>query len=188
MRTRGLSPARFSDRDALFGEVAKPIANEYVLYLEFGVAQGASMRSWSRLLRNPATQLHGFDSFEGLPTDWILDRPAGHFDQGGRLPSVNDPRVHFHKGWFSETFPRFEWPTGWDRLVANFDADLYSSTEEALRFVEPHIRAGTILYFDEFNHHEHELRALDEFLQRTGIEIRALGETRSMSKVAFEVV
>lgn len=188
MQAHGLAPRHFHDREALFRAVAEALADERVLYLEFGVAEGASMRSWSRLLHNPEAELHGFDSFEGLPADWILDRPAGHFDQGGRTPLVDDARVRFHKGWFADSFQRYEWPTGWDRLVANFDADLYSSTEEALRFVEPHLTRGSILYFDEFNHHEHELRAFDEFLHRTGIKIRALGETRSMSNVAFEVV
>ncbi len=188
MRAHELAARHYNDRDALFDGLAKPISHERVLYLEFGVAEGASMRSWSRLLRNPETQLHGFDSFEGLPTDWILNRPAGHFDQGGTAPVIDDPRVQFHKGWFSDSFARFEWPSGWDRLVANFDADLYVSTEEALRFVEPHLQPGSILYFDEFNHHEHELRAFDEFLQRTGVKIRALGETRAMSKIGFQTL
>jgi hypothetical protein len=188
MGRRGLTPRHFADREALFAHLGDRCGKEQVLYLEFGVAGGASMRTWARLLRHPKTELHGFDSFEGLPTDWILDRPAGHFDQQGRPPTIDDARVRLHKGWFAETFAGFQWPEGWDRLVANFDADLYSSTSEALRFIEDHIRPGTILYFDEFNHHEHERRALEESLARTGARIIAVGETRAMSKVAFEVV
>lgn len=187
MSARGHHPEHFSDREALFTELANRCGHEHVLYLEFGVAAGASIRTWSRLLRHPDTQLHGFDSFEGLPTDWILDRPAGHFHQGGEPPKIDDPRVHFHKGWFSDTLPRFPWPTGWKRLIANFDADLYSSTVQALEFVEDYVRPGTILYFDEFSHHEHERRAFDEFLERTAFTVRALAETRAMSKIAFEV-
>ena len=41
-----------------------------VAYLEFGVAQGASMRFFANSFVNPATRLVGFDSFEGLPEDW----------------------------------------------------------------------------------------------------------------------
>lgn len=188
MSGRGLAPGHFPDREAVYAQMAARCADERVLYLEFGVAGGASMRAWCRLLHHPESQLHGFDSFEGLPSDWILGRAAGHFDQGGRPPQIDDPRVHFHKGWFSDTLPRFVWPTGWQRLVVNFDADLYDSTALALSFVEPHVTAGTLLYFDEFNHHEHELRAFDEFLTRTGLRVRAVGEARAMSQVAFEVV
>jgi AcrR family transcriptional regulator len=181
-------PAHFPSREALFYAMASQCAGERVLYLEFGVAGGASMRVWSSLLLHPEAYLHGFDSFEGLPEDWILGRPAGSFDQGGRVPRIEDPRVQFHKGWFSETLPRFTWPERWERLVVTFDADLYGSTVEALSFVEPHDVPGTLMYFDEFNHHEHELRAFDEFLERTGLQVRAIGETRAMSRVAFEVV
>lgn len=186
MRERGHRPPRYGDRMELFEQLATRCSSERVLYLEFGVAGGASIRRWSRLLSHPDSELHGFDSFEGLPTDWILDRPAGHFDQGGVPPVVDDARVQFHKGWFSESLPRFSWPSGWERLVANFDADLYSSTSEALAFVEPHVRPGSLFYFDEFNHRHHELKAFAEFLTRSGIRMRAVAATRDFAQVAFE--
>jgi hypothetical protein len=188
MRDRGHAPPKFRDRDALFKHVGDRISAERVLYLEFGVAEGGSIRAWSGLLRNPQTELHGFDSFEGLPADWIMSRPAGHFGRGGEPPEVDDQRVRFHPGWFEDSLPRFEWPSGWERMVANFDADLYSSTYEALAFVEPHVQPGTIMYFDEFNHRAHELKAFEEFLSRTGTKVRAIGATRALSHVAFETL
>lgn len=188
MHERGHHPPRYRDRSELFEHVATLCASQQVLYLEFGVAEGASIRQWSRLLKHPESQLHGFDSFEGLPTDWILNRPAGHFDQHGKPPAVDDPRVRFHPGWFADSLPRFSWPAGWDRLVANFDADLYSSTSEALALVEPHVRSGTLFYFDEFNHRSHELTAFDEFLARSGTSVRAIAATQDLARVAFEAL
>ena len=64
-----------------------------VLYLEFGVFEGASMRRWSTALKNPASLLHGFDSFEGLPEDFDFKYPKGHFDVGGSLPDIDDDRI-----------------------------------------------------------------------------------------------
>jgi macrocin-O-methyltransferase TylF-like protien len=188
MRERGHRPPRYRNRSELFERLGEVCGSERVLYLEFGVAEGGSMRNWSRLLRNPESQLHGFDSFEGLPTDWILTRPAGYFSLSGVAPRFDDPRVELHQGWFSETLPSFAWPSGWERLVANFDADLYSSTTEALSFIAARVTPGTIMYFDEFNHRADELRAFDEFLARTRIRVRALGAVADFSQVAFETL
>jgi len=49
------------------------VRDKKVLYMEFGVAYGASIRYWSRELKNPTSVFHGFDSFEGLPeTRWPM--------------------------------------------------------------------------------------------------------------------
>ncbi|MBV8139332.1 MAG: hypothetical protein JO121_27440 [Deltaproteobacteria bacterium] len=55
------------DNQRLFDLIARQIQNKVVLYLEFGVFEGNSVRYWSKLLENPGSMLHGFDSFEGLP-------------------------------------------------------------------------------------------------------------------------
>src|SRR5712692_8745271 len=56
---------RYSTRAELHKAIAAPIADERVLYLEFGVFQGDSIRMWCEMLRNPKSMLHGFDSFKG---------------------------------------------------------------------------------------------------------------------------
>ena len=100
---------RFRDRYDLYTALAQKIEQKVVLYLEFGVWQGASLRSWSNLLRNPLSALHGFDSFEGLPEAW--DRfPKGTFAVKGRLPQFDDSRILLHQGWFHETLPDFYCP------------------------------------------------------------------------------
>ena len=126
MKTQGFGFTRFAwTRGQLFDALAEEVAEVQTLYLEFGVYRGESLRHWSRALRHPDSQLHGFDSFEGLPeSGWNWQQ--GQFDTQGRLPQIDDARVHFHKGWFDDTLPGFSLPAH-AQLVVNLDADLYSS-------------------------------------------------------------
>ena len=179
------SSPRYPTREALYAALGARVAAERVLYLEFGVYEGNSMRTWSRLLTNPQSSLHGFDSFEGLPEAWDADRPKGTFDVGGRLPSFDDARVELHRGWFEETLPAFALPAH-ERLVLNMDADLYSSTRFVLDTLRANIDRGTIIVFDEFCDRQHELRAFADFLTETGMTFRFLGATRNLEHVAFE--
>jgi hypothetical protein len=64
------------------------------------------MRRWASLLTHPETRLHGFDSFEGLPEPWRLAADTSTFDVGGKIPAIDDARVQFHTGWFSDTSAR----------------------------------------------------------------------------------
>jgi hypothetical protein len=176
---------RYTDRQELYSAVAQPVRTERVLYLEFGVWQGSSMRSWSALLQNPLSSLHGFDSFEGLPEAWDAHRPRGTFSRGGVLPTFDDARILLHKGWFNDTLPSFALPEH-ERLVLNLDADLYSSTIFVLRALETAIRPGAIVIFDEFCDRLHELKAFDEFLETTQMRFRFLGGTENLEQVAFE--
>jgi hypothetical protein len=185
MRERGFDTGRRVDtREEIFELIAADVADEAVLYLEFGVFEGASMRTWSGLLRNPRAQLHGFDSFEGLPEGWSLDESSGHFSTRGDVPQIDDPRVRFFKGWFEDTLPAYE-PPPHERLVVNVDADLYSSAALVLAAVEPWLEPGAYLYFDELNDRAHELRAFDEFLERTRMRFRTVAVSRELAHAAF---
>ncbi len=75
----------------------------------------------------------------------------GQFDASGRVPITDDPRVRFFKGWFTQVLPRY-YLRAHDVLVINMDADLYSSTIYVLNYLRPHIKPGTLIYFDEMNH------------------------------------
>jgi hypothetical protein len=156
-----------------------------VLYLEFGVYRGASMRYWSNALKHPKAQLHGFDSFEGLPEDWCYSRGKGAFNVGGQVPKMDDPRVRLFKGWFQETLPSYQ-PPEHEVLVVNMDADLYSSTIYVLRRLRPHIRPGTFLYFDDMGQPEHEPKALFEFLNEGGLALRVVCADYSLNNIFFE--
>jgi hypothetical protein len=177
----------FPDRRRLFERIAADVAAQRTLYLEFGVYQGESIRLWSRLLRHPQARLHGFDSFEGLPEDWTSQMPRGHFSTGGAVPSLDDPRVQFFKGWFDQILPTYR-PPEHDRLVVSLDADLYSSTKYVLDWLRPYLVPGTYLYFDEFCHRHHEMKAFGEFLQAAGMEFEIIGQSRCWEHAAFRRV
>jgi Macrocin-O-methyltransferase (TylF) len=175
---------RFDTREALFNRMAAEIADCRVLYLEFGVFEGRATRMWSKLLRNPRSYLHGFDSFEGLPEQFTVDRGPGYFSTNGRIPKIDDPRVTFFKGWFNETLTNYK-PPEHDVLVLNMDADLYSSTSYVLKLLCDIIQPGSFLYFDEFNHRQHELSAFEHFCRETGKEFELFGVTTTLEHVAF---
>jgi Macrocin-O-methyltransferase (TylF) len=176
-----------SSRHRLFDLMAAELGDRKVLYLEFGVRKGDSIRYWARLLKNPGSMLHGFDSFEGLPEDFNIAVRKFAFSTHGVVPTIEDERVKFFKGWFEETLASYSVPDH-DVMVANLDADLYSSTMTALRFLRNHITVDTYLYFDEFNDRHHELRAFDEFLAETGMKFRVVGANQILSHVCFQKI
>jgi len=152
------------DEFALFEVARRRITGQRPLYLEFGVFEGRSLRWWSGHLSQPGATLVGFDSFEGLPESW-RGRDAGHF-QTGQPPQIDDERVSFQVGWFDKTLPGFTVPDH-DQLIVNIDCDLYSSTATVLHWAEPHLRPGTLLYFDEFPDRDHEMLAFNELQERS---------------------
>jgi hypothetical protein len=176
--------SRLADRDAVFRSIASAIGDRPVLYLEFGVYRGASIKRWSELLRHPDSRLHGFDSFEGLPETYRDEKRRGYFDVRGNVPRIDDQRVQFHKGWFEETLPRFVIPPH-EQLVIVLDADLYSSTSFVLRLLAPYIRPGVFVYLDEMSQLSHEPRALADFVQDTGKQLKLHAADRSLTHCAF---
>jgi hypothetical protein len=175
----------FGERGEIFRCIADEVGDREVLYLEFGVATGKSIRQWSQLLHNPRAMLHGFDSFLGLPHDWSLEgHERGYFSTGGRLPKVDDPRVEFFPGRFEDTLPDYPWPEH-EVLVVMMDADLYSSTATALEHVKTRLRPGSYLYFDQFHHRADELRAFAELLDETSLHFDLVAASRDLSNIAF---
>jgi hypothetical protein len=174
---------RVINREAVFESVADQVRDKKVLYLEFGVYKGASIRYWSRELRHPEALLHGFDSFEGLPEDFGRLR-KGTFNVGGAIPEIDDPRVRFFKGWFEDSLPKYSVPPH-EVLVITIDADLYSATKYVLRFLRPHLKVGTFIYFDDMSRPDHEPRAFDEFMCESGIKFKPVCADLSLNNAFF---
>jgi hypothetical protein len=187
MRQHGFTPRRVRHKNDVFAVAAADVKDERVLYLEFGVAGGWSLRWWSESLRNPEARLDAFDSFLGLPETWNGKAPKGTFSTGGVPPEIDDPRVRFVVGWFADTLPDYEWPE-YDRLVVNCDSDLYASTALVLDFVGERLRPGDYLYFDDLTDQHHEQKAVSEFLEDSGIVVEAVAATRNLNGVLFRVV
>ena len=144
------------------------LKNAPIDYLEFGVAEGESMRDWLQLNQHQASRFFGFDTFEGLPEPWKKFRktyPKGSWSTEGRIPELNDSRVIFTKGLFQATLPTFLKDFApHNRLVINCDADLYNSTLYVLASLNNLISPGTIVLLDEFSTME-EFRAFRDFTQ-----------------------
>lgn len=185
MRQHGFNPrARVNDRMQLIDTVAKPVANEEVLYLEFGVWKGESMRRWSQRLRNGASRLHGFDSFEGLPEAWRQGMERGHFSTGGAAPQIPDSRITFFKGRFEETLPKYRFVDS-PVVVVFIDADLYSSAAFVLTELKSYLKVGAIICFDDFWDPCHEQLAFDGFLSETSMSFELIASDYGMKHVAF---
>lgn len=158
-----------SDRFGVFAEALRAIRGVAPLYLEFGVYEGETISWWSENLLGTKAHLVGFDSFEGLPEDWRPGFSAGAFRTQGP-PDVKDPRVAFVAGWFENTIPNYQPPLH-DQLIINIDSDLYSSARTVLEWAAPRLVTGSLLYFDELSDRDHELRALQELLATTDIQL-----------------
>lgn len=159
------------------------------MILEFGVAGGGSIRIIAK--HAPSRAIHGFDSFEGLPTDWTgTHERKGRYSQHGRLPRVPS-NVTLHKGWFDQTLPRFLAAASGPCSLINMDCDTYESTRYVLDQLADRIVPGTIILFDEYynypNWREHEYKAWQEFVAARKIAYRYIGFSTMRYHAAVQV-
>lgn len=155
--------ARYSNRYQLHNAILSNLGNKSILYYEFGVADGDTIRYWATHNESPESRFIGFDSFEGLPESWE-DKGQKHFDRHGRFPDIKDTRVSFVKGWFQDSLYATLAQSDFSKpCVFHLDADLFSSTLYVLFQLHPKLKSGDIIIFDEFSSHEHEYRALEIF-------------------------
>ena len=188
LRSRRLKPVEWaSGRPDLFRRLAalKNLDSKEVLYLEFGVYKGASIRFWSELLKNKESRLFGFDTFEGLPEGWKVNIPEGTFSTGGMIPELTDRRIQFVKGRFKDTLAKFKVPDH-KFLVINIDSDLYSSAWEVFSALDSDIRPGTIIYFDDISDRQNEMRAFEESMIKSSGKFKLLVADRCCYHMAFE--
>jgi predicted O-methyltransferase YrrM len=171
-------------RETAFMHALKMEALPGGMVVECGVHDGKSVNLLARAF--PDRQVHGFDSFRGLPEDWEMGYSRGHFDRGGAFPDVRE-NVVLTAGWFEDTLPEFaRTAVAAGRFLAflHVDCDLYSSTKTVLDTMRPLLRAGTIIVFDELinypNYQNHEWKAMSEFLERTRVAVRWIGNYRGV--------
>src|SRR5450759_1477363 len=85
-------------------EIIKP--SDEIIFLEFGVFQGAVINHWVQNNQNPLSRFIVFDTFIGLPEDWGSIK-KGSFSAEGKLPNIDDPRVSYCVGLIQDTLPNF---------------------------------------------------------------------------------
>jgi Macrocin-O-methyltransferase (TylF) len=146
------------------------------MYCEFGVYKGDSINVIAKLCQD---EVHGFDSFDGLPEFWKQDVGKGAF-RLDKLPSVK-ANVRLHKGWFSETLPAFIELHKDSIAFLHIDADLYSSAKTIFDLLADRIVVGTVIQFDEFFNYpgwqQGEYRAFQEYVDSQSVEFEYLGYT-----------
>jgi hypothetical protein len=157
-------------------------------FAEFGVWKGACARYTTKFIFGER-KLHLFDSFEGLPTDWVGKFKKGHFNLGGNIPKFNPNKTVVYKGWFSDTVPAFAKSLKAPLSFIHMDADLYSSTMDVLIPLNDKIAKGTIVLFDEylFKGLDDEHRALIDWSKRCDRRFDYLWRTKG-PQVAIKIV
>lgn len=138
-------------------------------YYEFGLFKGYSFWFAQRTAcRHDAGTMRffGFDSFDGLPDVGGPDETAkGDFYRGQYAcaydtvraaldhAGVDWARTTLVRGFFDESLtPALRTDHRMRSVaVALIDCDLYASTVEVLRFIDPLIEEGSILIFDDWN-------------------------------------
>ncbi len=177
---------RFQMYDHINNEV---LANKAIDYLEFGVFQGESIRYFSQLNTDPESRFSGFDTFEGLPEDWVeFSRTVKSetFSTDGNIPDISDDRVNFIKGLFQDTLPGFlERFSPEHQLVIHNDSDLYSATLYVLTLMNDYIASDTIVIFDEFYSVMDEFRALIDYCSAYMRDYEVLAATSNHTQVAI---
>lgn len=152
---RGNLKNSFKNRSELYEYLNDTFIREKNIYfLEFGVYKGYSINTWLSIHKNANSRFFGFDTFEGLPEDWIKITTVlhkGEFSTEGHFPQINDGRVSFIKGLFQDTLDKFLGSFIDDRQkVIHMDADLFSSTLYVLTKLDNKLHRGDIIIFDEF--------------------------------------
>lgn len=159
------------------------------LVLEFGVAKGASLRHLAGLTPR---MVHGFDSFEGLPSGWAgTAEGAGAFSTKGRLPKLPG-NARLHVGWFDATLPGFLGGAVGPVALLHVDCDIYASTRTVFSFLVDRIVPGTVIVFDEYFNYPgwrlHEFKAFQEFVAETGRSYCYLAYSAERGHVAVRIV
>lgn len=167
-----------SDHLALYTHAADHVGRDKpIVYLEFGVAQGLSMSRMTSLFSSTDSRFYGFDSFVGLPEDWLM-HSRGAFSNNGVPPALHDKRVTFVKGWFQNSLPAFLKSTTLDRdatYLVHFDADLYSSDLFLLTTLW-HAIGSYFFIFDDFIYDD--VIALSDFMAAYPVSVEFMAQTR----------
>lgn len=180
--------------------------------LEFGVFRGGTFSYQADQINKhyPSSKLTGFDSWQGLPEEtpgvWIPERHAkGEYAApkeevlrklGACNLSIDDARFQLVDGFYSDSLTPEVRSELTDLIFVNIDVDIYSSTIELLDFIEPMLRPGVILYWDDWkdprDSHDKpwgEHAAWNDWsAKRPGIEVATLGSNEFLQQLMVVTV
>lgn len=165
-------------RDLIASVVDENVEGDFV---ECGVWRGGSSMYAKAALNLLGSDKHVWlcDSFEGMPVQKDVDKVdpalAGHPILIADLPSVKgnferfgllDDKVHFVKGWFSESLPT----APIEKIsILRLDGDYYSSTMDALQALYDKVSPGGYVIVDDYNAFAGCKAAIHDFFAEKGI-------------------
>jgi hypothetical protein len=146
------------NREVLFKRMAPLVRNGAIAY-EFGVADGKLTRFWSDI-ESGISKWFGFDTFEGLPTDWyrnnfsVLPKGTFSFFKNGKMdfPEITaNYDVKWVTGLIEDTLIPFlqENPCAQNQKILFIDVDLYHPTKIILESFKSFLVTDDLIYFDE---------------------------------------
>jgi predicted O-methyltransferase YrrM len=152
--------------------------------VECGCARGgsAALMALSMRQRGERRCMWLFDTFDGLPAP-TKDNPDYEIAKlltgrcFGRLEEVQelfreqniDEDVQFVKGLFQKTIPQ----TPIDRIgLLHIDGDWYESVKVCLEELYDKVAPGGIIQLDDYGYWKGARKAVDEFLEKRGIQAR----------------
>nr|WP_245636883.1 class I SAM-dependent methyltransferase [Azospirillum thiophilum] len=157
------------------------------LVLEFGVRRGTSL---DHIAEAAGQEVHGFDSFEGLPEGWV-NSPRGVLTTGNQLPPVRD-NARLHVGWFEDSLPPFLAAQPGPVRFVNVDSDIYASARTVLTALADRIRPGSIIVFDEYignlSWRDDEYRAFQEFAVEHAVRYEYFAASPYTKQVAVRIL
>ena len=158
-------------------------------FYEFGVWRASSFKYLIKVFKKG----YGFDTFTGLPEDWLIGsdiEKKGTYSSDGNVPKIEGGE--FIVGKFEDTLPVFFAESRPVASVINYDADLYSSTICALNFSKQVIDKDTILIFDEFiinpSWEQDEFKALNEFCSINQYSYEVIAVSFFTKQVAVKLI
>ena len=110
----------------------------------------------------------------------------GSFNLNGNIPTINDNRVTFEKGYFQNTLPKFILENKFEEnLFVHYDADLFSSTLFCLLKLDT-LKIPYFAIFDEF--YPDEVNALKKYIDMTSAKVEMIGKVKnSLSNFPIQV-
>jgi hypothetical protein len=169
-------------------------------YFEFGVMDCKTFNRVVELTPNGAARFYGFDTFEGLPEPWVMERSeaVGVGRAAGELKAVNAPavfdaRATLFKGLFQETLPdalTLAFPEGRKDarpLFLNIDSDLYTSALYALTSMHWLLRGGDHVYFDELFDSMNEFAAFNDYVRAYNTKAWFVPVARAYDGLLFRI-
>jgi O-methyltransferase len=178
----------------LIQEFARYSGIEQGYYMEFGIMNGECAVSAYRQLRGIVTDIYGFDTFSGHPSQSEADKRAavyapyffeGNYASVGKevvnrymlgATMLEPDRLHLYEGKFSESLPKFDKSQLAEKgfpVCIFVDCDLYSSARDVFEFITDIVQTGTWLLVDDYWCYRGDpkagvRRALDEWVRDNG--------------------